>query len=64
MNVHSMEGIEDYDEYVQLLCAALVADALIAGFTPDDIDETVGDLDEYMTDTYKAVINYNLGFEN
>jgi hypothetical protein len=63
-NVHNVPGAEDYRGEVERLCVASVAEAQEAGIDADELDETVGDVEDYMTDAYEGVIDYELGFKD
>ncbi|MDR6659726.1 hypothetical protein J2W51_002296 [Tardiphaga robiniae] len=61
-NVHNIPGLEDYSRHVAQLAEQLVADAEDRGIPEDELNETVGDAEDYLTRAYETVQDGDLGF--
>ena len=63
-NVHNVPGVEDARPHVTALTAQLVADALAAGISEDELLDTVGDFDDFLTNEFEQVQDPELGFKD
>lgn len=61
-NVHPVPGLEDYGSHVADLAAQLSDDANAAGIGEDELTQTVGDIDNFMTNEYEQIQDTTLGF--
>ena len=63
-NVHNIPGLEDYSDHVAQLAEQLIADAEARGIAEDELNETIGDATDFLTDAYERVQDGTLGFRD
>jgi aminoglycoside phosphotransferase len=61
-NVHNIPGLEDYSGHVKELAQQMTADAADKDIDEDELNETVGDAEDYLTNAYEKVQDSTVGF--
>jgi hypothetical protein len=54
-NVRTVKGLSSLPQEVDRLAARLTGDARLEGISGGDLNRTVGDIDDYLTEQYNQV---------
>lgn len=56
--------LEDKSDHVSQLVRQLLDDAMRAGYSEEDLEDLLGDVNDYVTDHFEQVQDSDLGFKD
>ena len=62
-NVHTIPGLDDFHGEAERLTDSLIVDAQSAGLSVSELQETTGDIEDFMLNAYEQIHDPELGFK-